>query len=420
MSSSVALTRELRFRDPRGLEGFFARSCRELVLKAFDTIIVGRITLRDSHGTYEFGTAKPGCDLHARVVVFDPKSYVQVALRGGVGAGESWMEDRWACDDLTALARILLRNEGALKALHGPLSKLGMSALKHFQRLRRNTVNGSRRNIAAHYDLGNEFYRLWLDDTLTYSCGIFADHDQNLQNAQHRKYDAIAEQLQLSDQDSVLEIGCGWGGFAVFVAESYGCHVTATTISREQYRVARERVRKAGLGDRVEVLLQDYRKVDGKFDKVVSIEMFEAVGHEYHNAFFTLCAERMRIGGRMLLQTITIEEDRYKAARHRTDFIQRYIFPGGALPSDRSLAQAVSRVHGLSLIASNEIGPHYATTLRQWRERFAAVKDAVTQMGFDERFMRMWDFYLCYCEAGFHERSIGTVQALIERTSSTR
>jgi len=341
-------------------------------------------------------------------------------MRGGVGAGESWMDGRWDCDDLTSLARILLRNEGALAALHGPFSKLGMAALRHFQRRRRNTVGGSRRNIAAHYDLGNEFYRLWLDDTLTYSCAIHRDDDRELADAQNRKYETIAQQLRLSDQDSVLEVGCGWGGFAMFAAARYGCHVTATTISREQYRVARERVRKAGLGDRVDVVLEDYRKLTGKYDKIVSIEMFEAVGHDYHHAYLSLCAERLRSGGLMLLQTITIAEDRYDAARRRTDFIQRYIFPGGALPSDRSLAETVEDVEGLKLLRTREIGSHYAQTLKQWRERFAEVKGSVVRLGFDERFVRMWNFYFCYCEAGFHERSIGTVQALIERMPATR
>lgn len=419
MTSTAAVAKAPRFGQYRNRPGALERACREKVMLALESIEFGRLTVSDAHGVCEFGTRTADCDLDAHVVIRDANAYVQVALGGSVGAGESYAEGHWSCDDLLTLLRILVRNDGAEQALDAKPSWTRSLLTGLFQRSRRNTVQGSRNNIAKHYDLGNDFYRLWLDETMTYSCAIFSN-GEDLSHAQLRKYEAIAETLELSDRDSVLEIGCGWGGFALYAAQVYGCHVTATTISREQYRTATLRVREAGLGDRINVLFQDYRELRGSFDKIVSIEMFEAVGHEFQSQFFAICRNLLRAQGHMLLQTITIAEDRYEDARKRTDFIQRYIFPGGALPSDNSLANAIARTEGLCLLGRREIGSHYATTLKIWRERFAGARKAVADLGFEERFVRMWEFYLSYCEAGFRERSIGTVQALIERSACPR
>jgi cyclopropane-fatty-acyl-phospholipid synthase len=391
-----------------------------MVFRAFERIEAGRISLRDADGLHEFGDPHAPASLHARVTVFDPSIYMELATRGDMGAGEGWVDGTWTCDDLAVLCRIMLRNEAAMQRLEGHLGLVGALLLRVYHRLRRNSIRGSRDNIGTHYDLGNDFYRLWLDDTMTYSCAVFGNtevtDDDTLETAQSRKYAKIARALKLEPGDSVLEIGCGWGGFALHAAKHYGCHVTATTISQSQYRHVVERVRQEGLGDCIEVLREDYRILSGQYDKLVSIEMFEAVGHEFQDKFFEVCAARLKPGGHMLLQTITIAEDRYEQARRRVDFIQRYIFPGGALPSDSSLAACVKRNGSLALRASAEIGAHYAATLAIWRKRFLAVREGVLQLGFDERFLRMWEFYLCYCQTGFEERSIGTVQVLIERS----
>jgi len=392
------------------------RVLRDLVFRAFEKITQGRISLRDADGLHEFGDPHAPDSLHTRVTVFDPGIYLDLSTRGDMGAGEGWMNGSWTCDDLATLCRIMLRNEAAMQRLEGHLGLVGSALLRVYHQYKRNSVRGSRSNIHTHYDLGNEFYRLWLDETMTYSCAVFSDNDaDSLSAAQTRKYDRIAQALKLEPGDSILEIGCGWGGFALHAAKRYGCHVTATTISQSQYRHVVERVREEGLGDCIEIVRDDYRSLSGQFDKLVSIEMFEAVGHEFQDKFFDVCAARLKPGGRMLLQTITIAEERYEQALRRVDFIQRYIFPGGALPSEISLAGYLRRNGKLALRGSVEIGHHYATTLARWRKHFFAVRNHILQLGFDERFLRLWEFYLCYCQAGFEERSIGTVQALIER-----
>jgi cyclopropane-fatty-acyl-phospholipid synthase len=281
--------------------------------------------------------------------------------------------------------------------------------------LHRNTRAGSRRNIAAHYDLGNDFFELFLDETMMYSCALFERPDMSLAQASTAKLDAICRKLALGPQDHVLEIGTGWGGFALHAARGAGCRVTTTTISPAQYELARERVRAAGLGDRITVLLEDYRDLKGTYDKLVSIEMIEAIGHEYFGEFFRRCAERLVPGGPMLLQSITIAEDHYARARDEVDFIKRYIFPGCCIPSAGALVQAMSASSDLRVVDVEDIGPHYATTLARWRENFLARRDDVRALGYSAAFARMWEFYLCYCEAGFAERALGDVQMLLVR-----
>jgi cyclopropane-fatty-acyl-phospholipid synthase len=281
--------------------------------------------------------------------------------------------------------------------------------------MNRNNRTGSRRNIAAHYDLGNEFFRLMLDETLMYSSAVFERPDMTLAEAQRARLDRICRKLALGPRDHVLEIGTGWGGFALHAATHYGCRVTTTTISREQYALAQERIAQAGLSDRVTVLLEDYRDLRGEYDKLVSIEMIEAVGHEYYETFFTRCSALLKPDGLMLLQAITIADQRYEAARKSVDFIQRYIFPGSCIPSVSVMAQAVARATDMRLMHLEDIGPHYATTLRHWRERLYANADALRQLDLPEEFLHMWEFYLCYCEGGFAERALGDVQLLLAK-----
>jgi len=281
--------------------------------------------------------------------------------------------------------------------------------------LRRNSRAGSRRNISAHYDLGNEFFALFLDETLMYSCALFERPDMSLAEASTAKLDAICRKLQLAPGQRVLEIGTGWGGFALHAAREYGCHVTTTTISPSQHRLATERVRAAGLESRVDVLLQDYRDLRGTFDRLVSIEMIEAIGHRQYGEFFRRAAERLAPDGRMVLQSITIADAHFAAARDDVDFIKRYIFPGCCIPSVGALCGAMAASSDLRLVHLDDIGLHYATTLRHWRTRFLANVERVKAMGYPDEFVRMWEFYLAYCEAGFAERTLGDVQMVLTR-----
>jgi cyclopropane-fatty-acyl-phospholipid synthase len=281
--------------------------------------------------------------------------------------------------------------------------------------LQRNTPSGSRRNISAHYDLGNDFFRLFLDETMMYSCAIFERGGMTLAEAQISKLEAICRKLALAPQDHVLEIGTGWGGFALHAATHYGCRVTTTTISRSQYDLARERVKATGLESRITVLLQDYRELVGKYDKLVSIEMIEAIGHQYYGEFFRRCAARLSAGGKMLLQSITIADQHYARARDEVDFIKRYIFPGGCVPSVGALVKVMSESSDLRVFQLDDIGEHYVTTLALWRERFLGNSASVRALGLPLSFIRMWEFYLCYCQAGFAEGLVGDVQMVLTR-----
>jgi cyclopropane-fatty-acyl-phospholipid synthase len=281
--------------------------------------------------------------------------------------------------------------------------------------LHRNTRAGARRNIRAHYDIGNDFYRLMLDETMMYSCALFERPGMSLAEAQRAKLERICRALALGPGDHVLEIGTGWGGFALHAAQRYGCRVTTTTISPSQAALARERVRAAGLEDRITILEKDYRDLGGRYDKLVSIEMIEAIGHEYFEAFFAQAAARLAPGGRMLLQSITIADQRFERARDDVDFIKRYVFPGCCIPSVTALLRAATAASDLRLVGLEDIGPHYAPTLARWRENVFASLARVRELGYTDEFVRMWEFYLCYCEAGFAERALGDALLLFEK-----
>jgi len=388
------------------------RLARRAVLRRLAGLQVDRIRLVDDRGERSFG--KPG-GLDVALHVHDPSFYADVAYGGTIGGAEAYIRGYWSCSELTSLVRILLRNRSVLEDVDSGTAYITRPLQKLFHWLNRNTRSGSRRNIAAHYDLGNAFFRLWLDERMMYSSAIFERPDMTLDEASEAKLERICGKLNLRPGDRVIEIGSGWGGFAIHAASRYGCHVTTTTISREQHALAAERVREAGLDGQVTLLLQDYRDLQGRYDKLVSIEMFEAVGHEYHPAFFRKCADLLAPDGMLLLQTITIADQRYERARRSVDFIQRYIFPGGALPSVTSMAAVLTRHTDLRITHVEDIGPHYATTLRMWRERFFDRIAEIRDLGYPEEFIRMWEYYLCYCEGAFDERAIGDVQLLAIR-----
>ena len=321
----------------------------------------------------------------------------------------------WTCDELTTLVRILLRNRDVLIDIDSGMAVLMRPMQKAFHWLNRNTRTGSRRNIAAHYDLGNEFYGLWLDDKMMYSSAVFESPEMSLEAASVAKLDRICRKLRLGPDDHVLEIGTGWGGFAIHAARNFGCRVTTTTISGRQYEYAKTAVEKAGLQDRITLLQADYRDLQGQFDKLVSIEMIEAVGHEFHETYFRKCCDLLKPDGQMLLQAITIADQYYERAKKSVDFIKRYIFPGGCLTSVTAMSATMTKATDMRVIDVEDIGPHYATTLREWHDRFFANIDRVREMGYSEEFIRMWQYYLCYCEGGFIERTIGDVQMLMMR-----
>jgi cyclopropane-fatty-acyl-phospholipid synthase len=386
---------------------------RRLVFARVATLSAGLLRIREGHEVHEFGARSTGVD--ATITVLDPAFYAEIAFGGSVGAGESYMLGHWQADDLTALMRLLLRNRHALDAMETGLALISGPLRVAAHWLHRNTRSGSRRNISAHYDLGNDFFRLFLDETMMYSCALFERPEMTLAQASAAKLDMICRKLALGQQDHVLEIGTGWGGFALHAAAHYGCRVTTTTISPSQYQLANERVRAAGLGHRITVLLEDYRDLKGSYDKLVSIEMIEAIGHQYLGEFFRRCAERLVPGGRMLLQSITIADRHYARARDEVDFIKRYIFPGCCIPAVSALAQAMADSSDLRIVHLEDIGPHYATTLACWRDNFFTNLDQVRALGYPESFCRMWEYYLSYCEAGFTERALGDVQMLLAR-----
>ncbi len=373
----------------------------------------GQLRVRDAFGEVLLGDGHG--PLQAAVTIDDPAFYRKVAAQGSVGAGESYIHGDWRCDDLVALVRLLVRNRDLLDGMErGPARAAGW-LLRGWNRLRRNSREGSRRNIAAHYDLGNDFFALFLSPDLMYSSALYAQADEPLEVASTRKLDRICQQLQLQPGDRVVEIGTGWGGFAVHAARHYGCHVTTTTISAEQHALAVQRVLDAGLQERVTVLMQDYRDLQGQFDKLVSIEMIEAIGAEFLDTYMGTLQRLLKPDGVALLQAITIEDHRYEQARRSVDYIKRFVFPGSFIPSINAIMAAKTRASDLQLIAQQDFGHSYALTLRAWRQRFLAQRGAVQAQGFDERFCRLWEFYLAYCEGGFLERSIGVSHLLLAR-----
>jgi cyclopropane-fatty-acyl-phospholipid synthase len=379
------------------------------------------VQLRDALGTVDLGVQ--GTEPAVRIDVLDPAFYRAVARSGSVGAGEAYMEGLWRCsapgmthaDALVLLMRLLLRNRELLDGMETGMARLGAMAMRGWHALRRNTRDGSRRNIAAHYDLGNDFFRLFLSEDLMYSSALWDGPDDTLEAASTRKLDAICRRLALRRGDRVLEIGTGWGGFALYAATHYGCHVTTTTISGEQYGLAEASVARAGMHDRVTLRLDDYRDLTGQYDKLVSIEMIEAVGAPYLDTYFRQLGRLLKPDGLALVQAITIEDHRYAQALASVDFIKRHVFPGSFIPSIHAMLAAKTRTSDLGLIALQDFGESYARTLQAWRERFLAKLPEVRALGFDERFIRLWTFYLAYCEGGFRERSIGVSHLLLAK-----
>ncbi len=389
------------------------RLARRALEQRLQRLAEGALVISDDAGSRRFGA--PDAHLAAHIEVHRGRFYRRAAFGGALGIGAAYIDGDWDCHDLVALFRVFLRNERRLGRFDRGMARLRrpIDRLRHWART--NTRTGSRRNIRDHYDLGNDFFRLFLDRSMTYSAALFDRGDETLEEAQRAKLDRICRKLGLAPGHHVLEIGSGWGSFAIHAAQHYGCHVTTTTISPAQRDLAAEHIRAAGVDDRVTLLSADYRDLEGQYDRLVSIEMIEAVGADHLPTFLRCCSQRLRDNGRMALQAITTGEHFYEHYRRSVDFIQRYVFPGGHTPALSALLRAAGDTSDLRLTHLEDLTPDYARTLQRWRTNFRNEAEAVRALGYPERFLRLWDYYLQYCEAGFTERHVADLQLILDK-----
>jgi cyclopropane-fatty-acyl-phospholipid synthase len=402
-----------------------ARLGRHLLLGRLATFVHGELRVVEPSGEqHVFGRRSAEYDIGCTLYIDHAQTFADAAFGGTVGAGEAYIRGLWRSDDLTSLVRIFVANREQMNAIDSGWSLVSRPLLRLFHWANRNSRDGSARNIAAHYDLGNELYEIMLDETMAYSCAIFPRPGASLAVASTAKFEAVCRKLDLKPTDHVLEIGTGWGGFAIHAVERYGCRVTTTTISPAQYEYAVKKIAARGLADRITVLLHDYRDLRGDlagpYDKLVSIEMIEAVGANFMDTYFRHCARLLKPEGSMLLQAITIQDQFYERALRSVDYIQRYVFPGSFIPSIDAISRSVRKASDFKIFHLEDIGPHYARTLRAWRERFFHNLGAVRKLGYSDSFVRLWEYYLCYCEGGFLERQLGTVQMLLTKPACRR
>jgi cyclopropane-fatty-acyl-phospholipid synthase len=402
-------------KTPTRIDLFFRKAFLDKLARLENAVLI----ISDALGEYVLGSE--GVDgLSARIDVLDIGFYQQIALGGSIGAAESYMAQAWQADDLCRVVQILVRNRDLLDSMEGGLATLANQLLKIWHFANRNSQQGSRKNIAAHYDLGNDLFELFLDQHGMYSSATYYQPDLSLEEASTAKLERICQKLDLKPEDHLVEIGTGWGGFATYAASKYGCKITTTTISQQQFDAAQQRIAAAGVADRVTVLMKDYRELQGRYDKLVSIEMIEAVGHHYLDTYLKHCAALLKPEGLGLIQAITIEDRHYQQAVKSVDFIKRYIFPGSFIPCVNVIIDSASRCTDLRLINLEDQGESYALTLNSWRKRFMAALHQVRALGYNEEFIRMWEFYLCYCEGGFREKSISNVQLLFAKPQNRR
>ncbi len=395
------------------------RFVRKKVIQQLSKLTSGKLIIQDPLEKISLGRTTQS-NSTVTIMVDDLDFYNQIAMHGSIGAAESYMAGQWRTENLTALVRLLVRNRELLDDMEGGFAWIKNSILKLWHSFNRNNVKGSQKNIAAHYDLGNDFFSLFLDKHLMYSSAIYTPEATNLEEASELKLKTICEKLQLSEHDHLLEIGTGWGGFAIYAATNYGCKVTTTTISEQQYQYTKNKIHQLGLEDKITLLKKDYRKLTGVYDKLVSIEMIEAVGHHYLDTYLEKCNALLKPEGLALIQAITIEDHRYEQALSSVDFIKRYIFPGSFIPSVSAIVNSMKLSGDFRLINLEDFGESYAKTLRDWRLAFFDNVSKVREQGFDESFIRMWEFYLCYCEGGFIEKAISDVHLLIAKPSNQR
>lgn len=387
--------------------------CQKVMYSVLRRVTKGCLNVTFGDETQTFGD--PTSHLQAAVEIYHPAVFRHMVTRGSIGVAEDYIENLWATSDLTRVVQFFCVNQEALDELESKLGVITQISYYAKKMMRRNSVDQAKKNILAHYDLGNHLYRRFLDTNMQYSSAIYPDENADLGTAQTHKMQTICERLELSESDHVVEIGTGWGGLAIYMAQQYGCKVTTTTISDAQHEYVENKLRALKLEDQVTLLKQDYRSLEGKYDKLVSIEMIEAVGHEYLDQFFTKCGKLLKEDGLMLIQAITIADQRYDHYRKSVDFIQTYIFPGGCLPSVQRMTDSISRQSNLIVHQLSDIGLHYAKTLADWREKFLEAWPELQREGFDNRFKRLWLYYLCYCEGGFLERATSTVHLVARK-----
>lgn len=391
------------------------KTARSAVFSLFSTLKQGTLILREAGEVFEFGQPQAGSCCVAEVDIHQSAFYRFIMFGGSVGSGEAYMDGAWTSPDLTRVIEVMVMNMDTLCSMNQRWHRLfsWLGALRY--RVQKNSKTGSRRNIAAHYDLSNDFFALFLDPSMMYSAAIYPSQHASLTEAAEFKLQRVCEKLALSDKDHLLEIGSGWGGLAIYCARTTGCKVTTVTLSSEQYQHVKRQIAALGLQERIDVQLCDYRDIQGQYDKLVSIEMIEAVGHQYYADYFAKCARLLKPDGLMLLQAITIPHERFERGKYSMDFIRRYIFPGGCLPSQQIIMQHVAHDTDMELADFTDLTLDYAQTLHDWGKNFNAQRNAVTALGFDEVFMRMWEFYFAYCEGGFRQRVIGTSQWLFAK-----
>jgi len=391
--------------------------CRQICFKIFSKVEFGAIVIKDSHGTFKFGynnKANKPIAIHIR----EPRVYKTLLLGGTVGAGKGYIDQDWDTDNLQGLIQLFLQNKSLLNHLDGYFSQFSRLCTAVVYKLTLNTERRAKNNILAHYDLGNEFFKHILDPQMMYSCAIYEPRGIDLGEAELKKIQKICSQLDLKTNHHILEIGTGWGGFALYVAQTYGCKVTTTTISNQQYAFVKNKIQQLGLEHQIELMNCDYRKLTGQYDRLVSIEMIEAVGHQYLDTFFYHCNHLVKSGGLLLLQAIVINDQAYERAKNEVDFIKKYIFPGGCLPSVYSISRSISSQTTMQLNSFEDIGQHYVTTLNDWKKNLLSNSEAIIAQGFSESFIRMWKFYFDYCAGGFITQYITAIQALWKKRST--
>tara|TARA_B110000902_G_scaffold12956_1_gene15691 strand:+ start:4045 stop:5238 length:1194 start_codon:yes stop_codon:yes gene_type:complete len=385
---------------------------KKIIHQRLSQIKDAHIIIKDGKSINKFG--KPG-NLSAKINILDTVFYKNIILGGTIGASESFIRGEWSSPNLTNVIRVLARNTEAQDKLENLFTLLSQPFLKVMHKLNENSVRGSKKNISRHYDLSNDFFSLFLDKNMMYSSAIYKSRKTSLDDASTNKLDVICKKLNLKKTDHVIEIGTGWGGFAIYAAKNYGCKVTTTTVSIEQYKFSKQKIKEAGLGKKIKVLLKDYRLLKGQYDKLVSIEMIEAVGYQFYDEYFKIIGQLLKNDGEALIQAITIKDQRYSKAIQSVDFIQKYIFPGSCIPSITAIQNSLTSSTDLVINDIRDIGHHYARTLADWRKRFLKNKQEIRKLGFDDKFLRMWLFYFAYCEGGFEEKVISDIHLHITK-----
>ena len=393
---------------------FLINFFKNQLLKEFEKLNYGRIIVKDGNEKFEFGLLNS--DLLVNVTILNSKFYSFIGTNGLIGASEAYTLGYWKSDDIVKLIQIIFRNKETMSALDSTFSIFIKPLNSLLHKGRQNSIIGSKKNILAHYDLSNEFYKLWLDNTMTYSCGIFENENSSMEDASYEKIDRLCRKINLCENDNILEIGTGWGSFAIYAAKKYGCNIVTTTISDSQYQYVKSRIEKENISNKVKLIKSDYRNLDGKFNKIISIEMIEAVGYKYIPTYFKKISSLLTEKGQFAMQGITYNDHNFETYRKSVDFIQKYIFPGSCLISINHITEIIKKYTDLSISHLEDITHHYARTLNIWRENFISQKNEIKKLGFSDEFINLWEFYLVYCEAGFLERNIGDYQFIFSKS----